>query len=67
MNPNFYYWYILMKQFSNSTVMKWISDELYHDQDDSVITEFTKLYSCKKENCTESGELTSSEAKSTKP
>lgn len=38
-----------MKQFSPSTLSKWISDELYLDQDDSIIQEFVKFYAGKKE------------------
>lgn len=42
-----------MKQFSPSTTSKWVNDQLYHDPDDSLITEFVRLYSGKKD-CTES-------------
>lgn len=49
-----------MKQFSSSTIRKWISDELYLDQDDSLIQEFVKLYSSKKE-IPEAGEPTGAE------
>lgn len=39
-----------MKQFSQSTINKWITDELYYDQEDSLINEFVKLYAHKKES-----------------
>ena len=42
-----------MKQFSPSTTSKWVNDQLYHDPDDSLIIEFVRLYSGKKD-CTES-------------
>jgi hypothetical protein len=36
-NPNFYHWFVIMKQFAPATIRKWIKDELYLDQDDSLI------------------------------
>lgn len=48
-NPNFYHWYILMKQFSPWTIMKWVNDNLYHDQEDSLIHEFVRLHAPKKD------------------
>jgi hypothetical protein len=53
LNPNFYHWYILMKQFSCSTISKWVSEELYHDHEDSLINEFVKLYTSKKDSAPE--------------
>jgi hypothetical protein len=45
-----------MKQFSSSTIAKWTNEKLYHDQNDSLINEFTKLYSPKKGLSAESSE-----------
>ncbi len=53
-NPNFYHWYIIMKQFSPSTIRKWIMDQLYHDSEDSLINEFVKVFLPKKDTSIES-------------
>ena len=37
--PNFYHWYILMKQFSISSVEKWISNN-EEIEDDQLIADF---------------------------
>jgi len=50
-----------MKQFSQTTINRWINEELYHDNEDSLVHEFIKLYSTKKENINESIEINGSE------
>jgi hypothetical protein len=62
-NTNFYHWYIIMKQFSHSTISKWITDELYLDSEDSLINDFVKSYSIKKEIHPESNENIGSESR----
>jgi len=39
-----------MKQFSHNTILKWISDELFNDPEESLITEFIKLYATRKDS-----------------
>lgn len=34
-----------MKQFSSSTINKWVTDQLYLDTDDALIGEFVKINS----------------------
>lgn len=36
-NPHFYHWYILMRQFAEHTIKKWIEDGLYYDPSDNSI------------------------------
>jgi len=36
-----------MKQFSASTISKWIADQLYFDADDILISEFVRVYTKK--------------------
>jgi len=43
MNPNFYHWYILMRQFATPTINKWIQDCLYYDPEDSLIYKIVLL------------------------
>jgi len=43
-----------MKQFSHTTTSKWISDELYIDHEDTLISDFVKLYTTAKDTLTES-------------
>jgi hypothetical protein len=52
-----------MKQFSHNTTSKWITDELYLDSEDSLINEFVKLYTFKKDNPPESTENIGSETR----
>lgn len=39
-HPNFYHWYILMRQFSPATLDKWLAARLYLDPLDSLIPKF---------------------------
>lgn len=55
-----------MKQFSRSTIMKWVTDHLYYDQKDTLINEFLKLYTPKKDILVECSELAASECRSNK-
>lgn len=34
-----------MRQFSTATMGRWVSEQLYSEGDDSLITDFVKLYS----------------------
>jgi hypothetical protein len=36
-NPNLYYWYILMGQFSKNAIERWLNQKLYYDPDDYLI------------------------------
>jgi hypothetical protein len=38
-----------MKQFSPNSMNKWINDQLYYDNDDSLISEFIKMNLAKKD------------------
>lgn len=38
-----------MKQFSPSTIAKWVSDQLYFDPDEPLISEFVKAYNKKEQ------------------
>jgi hypothetical protein len=40
-HPNFYHWYILMRQFNPATISKWISTRLYLDPEDTLPSKFT--------------------------
>lgn len=35
--PNFYHWYVLMKQFSLNSIEKWISMSNDHSDDDLLL------------------------------
>lgn len=56
LSPNFYHWFIIMKQFSASTLRKWVTDEVYLDEEDSLIAEFIHLYPFKKDSAIEPSE-----------
>ena len=47
-----------MRQFNPTACSKWIQNKLYHDPDDSLISEFLKLYSPKKDSPDSSTEQT---------
>ncbi len=55
-----------MKQFSPSTIMKWVTDNLYYDQKDTLINEFIKLYTPKKDIMVECSKLAVSEYRTNK-
>lgn len=55
-----------MKQFAPSTIRKWIADELYLDQEDSLIQEFVKLYPTKADTQSEAVESHSPEGPNSK-
>lgn len=55
-----------MKQFAPSTIRKWITDELYLDQEDSLIQEFLKLYPTKGDSQSETVDNQSPESPNTK-
>ena len=38
-----------MRQFSAATMSRWVSEQLYSEGDDSLITDFVKLYSAKRD------------------
>jgi len=42
-----------MKQFSSVSTSKWINDELYYDNDDTLILEFIKLHKKESNESTE--------------
>lgn len=41
--PNFYHWYILMRQFSDRTLDIWLKDRSIESKKDSVIREVVRV------------------------